>query len=76
MERFMNLNLREQSYSPAAIAAMSDEELAAEIRNAADWEPELIADLIWRAFPDYDEPWEVGDKVCFDAAEALGVEIL
>lgn len=63
------------AYTEAQIAGMTDEELAAEIRACADWDADLLADLIWRAFPDYAEPWEVGDTICYEAAEALGVKI-
>lgn len=63
------------SYSSTDIAAMEDDELIAEINRLDCWDADLLADLIWRAFPDYDEPWEVGDRICYDAAEALGGEI-
>lgn len=76
MTRFETLNeLGTHSYSAAQIASMSDEELVREINSLDVWDSDLMADLIWRAFPDLDEPWEVGDKTCYDAAEALGFEI-
>ena len=63
------------AYSEAEIANMSDETLVAAINDAPDWDADLLADLIWRAFPDHDEPWEVGDPICYEAAEKLGYEI-
>lgn len=63
------------SYTPEALAGMSDAELAEEINRLPDWDGDLMADLIWRAFPDYDGPWEVGDELCYQAAESLGLEI-
>ena len=63
------------SYDASDIAAMSDEELIEEINSSGSWDADLLADLIWRAFPDFDEPWEVGDSICYDAAKALGSEI-
>lgn len=62
-------------FSPLEVAAMSDAELAKAINDRAEWDADLLADLIWRAFPDYDEPWEVGDPICYQAAEKLGVEV-
>ena len=62
-------------YTPAEIAAMTDEELAQAIRDDPDWNGTLLEDLIWRAFPDTEEEWEIGDALCYRAAEALGVEI-
>lgn len=76
MKRFDHINTYGTvGYTPAEIAAMTDADLAAAIRNEEDWNPSLLEDLIWRAFPDYDEPWEVGDPICYEAAEALNVEI-
>ena len=76
MKRFDYINTYGTvGYTPAEIAAMTDTELAAAIREEPDWNPALLEDLIWRAFPEYDEPWEVGDPICYDAARALGVPI-
>ena len=71
MERFANL----RNYYASDLAALTDEELAERIRKLNEWDGDLLADLIWRAFPDYDEQWEVGDPICYEAAEKLGVRI-
>jgi len=63
-------------YTPEDIAAMTNEELAAAIREADDWDAHLLEDLVFRAFGDEEHMQEVGDSVCFKAAEALGVEIV
>lgn len=76
MERFSMLSeLGTHNYNVSEISAMSDEDLIAEINSLADWDADLLEELIWRAFPDYDEPWEVGDLICYEAAEKLGGEI-
>ena len=78
MERFSTFTGANQplhEYSPLDIAAMSDEGLVQTINDRADWDADLLADLIWRAFPDFDKPWEVGDAICYEAAEKLGFEI-
>ena len=63
------------AYTETEIATMSDETLVAAINDAPDWDADLLADLIWRAFPDYSDQWEVGDRICYDAAEKLGLEL-
>lgn len=65
-----------ERYTPADIAAMTNEELAAAIREADDWDAHLLEDLVWRAFGDDEHMTEVGDEICFRAAEVLGVEIV
>jgi len=65
-----------EQYTPADIAAMTNEELAAAIRETNDWDAHLLEDLVYRAFCDEEHMQEVGDSVCFKAAEALGVEII
>lgn len=76
MTRFYTLSeLGAHAYTAADLASMSDEELVAEINRLDEWDGDLLADLIWRAFPDYDEPWEVGDQICYEAAGKLGFEI-
>ena len=77
MNRFYTLNEEgTHLYTAEDIAEMTDCELADEIRSAPVWDGDLLADLIWRAFPDFDEEWEAGDETCFRAAETLGVEII
>ena len=65
------------NYDPAYICGLSNEELAREIREATEWDIDLLRDLCWRA--DIIEEWdESGDDyadVAYKAAEILGVEI-
>lgn len=76
MDRFYTLSEPcPHNYSAADMTAMSDAELIAEINRLPDWDADLLSDLIWRAFPDYNDPWEVGDPICYEAAERLGGEI-
>lgn len=62
-------------FTQAEILSMSDRELVDAINASGSWDADLLADLIFRAFPDFAEPWEVGDPICYDAAEALGFEL-
>lgn len=76
MKRFSTFSeATPHAYSEAEIAAMSDSELVDEINRNADWDADLLHDLVWRAFPDREEPFECGDPVCYEAAEKLGYEI-
>lgn len=82
MTRFSSLNeIGTHSYSAADIAIMTDAELIEEINRLDTWDADLLADLIWRAFPDFEEVdengdhWQVGDTICYEAAEKLGFEI-
>lgn len=77
MKRFSMFDeIGSELYTRSDIAAMSDKELADAIRAGEEWDAHLLEELIWRAFPDYDGAWEVGDWTCFDAAKVLGVEIM
>lgn len=72
------------NYDPAHIAALSDEELAAKIRDSEGWDIDLLRDLVWRADDGENslgDEWEAADDkefeaVAFKAAGILGVEIL
>lgn len=76
MKRFESLNeIGTHAYRDMDLAAMTDEGLVAEINRLNEWDADLLADLIWRAFPDFDETWEVGDAACYEAAEKLGFKI-
>lgn len=76
MTRFYTLNeIGTHTYTAAELSSMSDAELIDEINRLDEWDADLLADLIWRAYPDYDEPWEAGDAICYNAAEELGYEI-
>lgn len=65
------------NYDPAYICGLSDEELAQEIREANEWDTDLLRDLCWRA--DIIEEWDAAgddfETVAYKAAEILGVEI-
>ena len=69
MERF------DKEFMQTYIADMSDAELIKEIVDCNSWDADLLHDLIWRAFPGYDQPWEVGDPICYAAAEKLGFDL-
>lgn len=71
-------------YTPEFLCGLSDEELAAEIREGDEWDFDLIRDLLWRAdlleayeeidtdAPGYEkEQW----ALIYKAAETLGVTI-
>lgn len=64
------------NYDPCYVSSLSDEELAAEIRES-DWDADLLRDLCWRA--DMIEEWIAAEddfeSIAFAAAEKLGVEI-
>ena len=76
MERFSSFNEAiPHAYTISDLVAMDDAELVATINQEPNWEPELVEDLIWRAFPDYSEPWGVGDSICYQAAEKLGLHL-
>ena len=66
------------NYDPAYICGLSDEELAQEIREANEWEPDLLRDLCWRAgiIEEWEEAEDDFEEVAFKAAEKLGVEII
>ena len=65
------------SYDPAYICSLSNEELAREIREATEWDIDLLRDLCWRA--DIIEEWDEAEddyvEVAYKAAEILRVEI-
>ena len=82
MTRFASLNeLGHHSYTAADLSNMTDAALVEEINGLDTWDADLLADLIWRAFPDFEEVdengnhWEVGDPICYEAAKKLGFEI-
>ena len=62
------------NYDPAYICSLSDEELAKEIRELGEWDPDLLRDICWRA--GIIEEGDDFEAVAFKAAEKLGVEIL
>ena len=65
------------NYDPAYICSLSDEELAKEIRELGEWDPDLLRDLCWRAdiIEEWDEAEDDFEAVAYKAAEILGVEI-
>ena len=65
------------NYDPAYICSLSDEELAKEIRDLNEWDPDLLRDLCWRAdiIEEWDEAEDDFEAVAYKAAEILGVEI-
>ena len=82
MIRFASLNdLGTHCYTASELSSMSDKELVDEINSIDEWDADLLADLIWRAFPDFEEIdengdcWQVGDEICYEAAKKLGFEI-
>ena len=62
---------------PAYICGLSDEELAEKIREATEWDIDLLRDLCWRAgiIEEWDESGDDYVEVAYKAAEILGVEI-
>ncbi len=76
MKRFASLSESgTHPYDMVTLVKMSDKELVKEINGLPDWDADLLADLIWRAFPEFEGEWEVGDEICYKAAEKLGYEI-
>lgn len=76
-ERFSR-GIGSYAYTEYDIAAMSDAELAQEIRSLDFWDTDLLRDLCWRA--DLIDEWEEADGdnfeyIAYKAAEKLGVEI-
>ena len=65
------------NYDPAYICSLSDEELAKEIRELGEWDPDLLRDLCWRAdiIEEWDEAEDDFEAVAYKAAEILGAEI-
>ena len=65
------------NYDPAYICELSDEELAEKIREATEWDIDLLRDLCWRAgiIEEWDESRDDYVEVAYKAAEILGVEI-
>lgn len=57
------------------IEELSNEELVDEINKLGFWDGDLVTELMDRAFPDYDAPWEVGDEITYEAARKLGYEL-
>ena len=73
-ERFkMHLGV---NYDPKWLCSLSDEELAKEIRDLNEWDPDLLRDLCWRAdiIEEWDEAEDDFEAVAYKAAEILGVE--
>ena len=62
---------------PKWLCSLSDEELAKEIRELGEWDPDLLRDLCWRAdiIEEWDEAEDDFEAVAYKAAEILGVEI-
>lgn len=62
-------------YTASCLADLTNAELVNEINSLPYYDSDLCSELVERAFPDYSEPWEVGDAIMYKAAEKLGVEI-
>lgn len=62
---------------PAYICGLTDDDLAKEIREAGEWDKDLIRDLCWRAdlLDEMIEAGEGWEDVAQLAAEKLGVDI-
>ena len=65
------------NYAPAYICGLSDEELAEKIREASEWDIDLLRDLCWRAglIEEWDESGDDYVEVAYKAAEIFRVEI-
>ena len=65
------------NYNPVYICGLSDEELAEKIREATEWDIDLLRDLCWRAglIEEWDESGDDYVEVAYKAAEILEVEI-
>lgn len=57
------------------IEKLSNEELVNEINKLGFWDGDLVTELMDRAFPDYEKPWEVGDAITYEAARELGYKL-
>ena len=67
---------------PSYLCSLSDEELAKEIRDRAEWNADLLRDLVWRADSAenrlgdrWDEDDENFEALAKEAAQVLGVDI-
>lgn len=68
--------------NPKYLCSLSDEELAKEIRDRAEWNADLLRDLVWRADSAenrlgdrWDEDDENFEALAKEAAQVLGVDI-
>lgn len=64
-------------YNPEYLCNLSDEELAAEIRDLPEWDDDLLRELCYRGdtLDKYLEAEEPDCPAIHEAAEKLGVEI-